>query len=81
MLLLLMIMVMIMMMRVGVWNLCQFMCVFTEATDSTGFAAVKLTALGRPQLLVQLLLVTFFNREFVISYCRPFDINLRLASV
>ena len=46
--------VMMMMMRVGVWNLCQFMCVFTEATDSTGFAAVKLTALGRPQLLVQL---------------------------
>jgi len=34
------------------FNVYTSFFVFTEATDSTGFAAVKLTALGRPQLLV-----------------------------
>ena len=28
--------------------------IFVDATDCTGFCAVKLTALGRPQLLVRL---------------------------
>lgn len=34
-----------------------FLCVFLDATNKTGFCAIKLTALGRPQLLVSSLLI------------------------
>ena len=51
--------------RVGSTDL--YLCVCTEATDSTGFAAVKLTALGRPQLLVQFFKQTVsFIRDIVL---------------